>query len=122
MVIEIIKIQNWYGKKFDFGNSPVSVIVLANKFHGCFPRSLSNMSETLNELVLTNNGLRFCLPIDIGLLKNLTVFDISYNKMMFELPENVREMVGLEKLNVAHNMFSGAIPESVYEVTGSDKV
>lgn len=53
-----------------FGNSPVSVVVLAhNSFQGCVPASLGNMSKTLNEVILINNGLRSCLPKEIGLLK-----------------------------------------------------
>ncbi|KAI6681816.1 hypothetical protein NL676_035697 [Syzygium grande] len=58
----------------NFGNSPVSVIVLANnKFHGCVPSSLVNMSN-LNEIIFMNNGLRSCLPTEIGRLKNVTVW------------------------------------------------
>ncbi|KAJ6924651.1 leucine-rich repeat extensin-like protein 3 [Populus alba x Populus x berolinensis] len=98
----------------NFGNSPVSVIVLANnKFHGCFPTSLVNMSKTLNEVILMNNGLRSCLPREIGLLKKVTVFDVSNNKLFGSLPDNIGEMESLELLNVAHNMLSGNIPGSV---------
>ncbi|XP_011019699.1 PREDICTED: leucine-rich repeat extensin-like protein 3 isoform X1 [Populus euphratica] len=98
----------------NFGNSPVSVIVLANnKFHGCFPTSLVNMSKTLNEVILMNNGLRSCLPREIGLLKKVTVFDASNNKLFGSLPDNIGEMESLELLNVAHNMLSGNIPGSV---------
>ncbi|CBI28097.3 unnamed protein product, partial [Vitis vinifera] len=40
----------------NFGNSPVSVIVVANnKLHGCVPASLGNMADTLNEIILMNN-------------------------------------------------------------------
>ncbi|RVX11068.1 Leucine-rich repeat extensin-like protein 4 [Vitis vinifera] len=57
----------------NFGNSPVSVIVVANnKLHGCVPASLGNMADTLNEIILMNNQFRSCLPVEIGLLKNLT--------------------------------------------------
>lgn len=98
----------------NIGNSPVSVLVLANnKFHGCLPMSFGNMSRTLNEAILTNNGLHSCLPKEIGLLKNVTVFDVSYNKLMGELPDTIAEMTSLQQLNVAHNMLSGTVPESV---------
>ncbi|MQM19923.1 hypothetical protein Taro_052936 [Colocasia esculenta] len=98
----------------NLGNSPVSVIVLANnRFRGCIPASLGNMSKTLNEIILMNNGLRSCLPPEIGLLKNLTVLDVSYNELVGPLPGNLGGMLSLEQLNVAHNMFSGKIPESI---------
>ncbi|XP_068314512.1 leucine-rich repeat extensin-like protein 4 [Pyrus communis] len=90
----------------NFGNSPVSVIVLANnKFHGCVPASLGNMSN-LNEIILMNNGFRSCLPSEIGMLKNLTVFDVSFNQFLGLLPETIGRMVSLEQLNVAHNFLS----------------
>uniref|UniRef100_A0A7N0T7G7 Cell wall hydroxyproline-rich glycoprotein n=1 Tax=Kalanchoe fedtschenkoi TaxID=63787 RepID=A0A7N0T7G7_KALFE len=98
----------------NFGNSPVSVIVLAhNKFHGCLPASIGNMSDTLNELIMMDNELRSCVPEEIGLLKNLTVLDVSYNELMGPLPESIGGMLNLEQLNVAHNMLTGSIPESV---------
>ncbi|KAH7569708.1 hypothetical protein JRO89_XS06G0251500 [Xanthoceras sorbifolium] len=71
----------------NFGNSPVFVIVMANnRFHRCLSRSISNMSRNLNEAILTNSRLRSCLPRDIGLLKDVMVFDVSYNKLMGEPP------------------------------------
>ncbi|KAM1132187.1 hypothetical protein FF1_046604 [Malus domestica] len=73
----------------NFRNSPVSVIVLANnKFHGCDPASLGNMSN-LNEIILMNNGFQSCLPPEIRMLKNLTVFDVSFNQFLGSLPETI---------------------------------
>ncbi|KAG2408675.1 Leucine-rich repeat extensin-like protein [Vigna angularis] len=64
-----------------FGNSPVSLIVLANnRFHGCVPARIGNM-KGLNEIVLMNNAFRSCFPEEIGLPKNLTVFDVSFNQL-----------------------------------------
>ncbi|MQL87468.1 hypothetical protein Taro_020011 [Colocasia esculenta] len=98
----------------NLGNSPVSVIVLANnRFRGCVPASLGNMSKTLNEIILMNNGLRSCLPPEIGLLKALTVLDVSYNELVGPLPESLAGLRSLEQLNVAHNLFSGKIPEDI---------
>ncbi|KAA8521759.1 hypothetical protein F0562_012432 [Nyssa sinensis] len=98
----------------NIGNSPVSVIVLANnKFRGCFPASLLNMSRTLNEIILMNNGFQSCLPINIGMMKNLTVLDVSFNRIMGTLPESIAAMVSLTELNVGHNMLSGKIPARV---------
>ncbi|MFS7888798.1 putative leucine-rich repeat domain superfamily [Helianthus anomalus] len=108
--------HNWF--KFElpdnFGNSPVSVIVLANnKFHGCLPASIGNMSDTLNEIIMMNNGLRSCVPDEIGLLSNVTVFAVIFNELMGLLPESISGLVSVEQLNVASNYLSGSIPESV---------
>ncbi|KAG0486800.1 hypothetical protein HPP92_008895 [Vanilla planifolia] len=50
----------------NFGNSPVSVIVMANnRFQGCVPASIGDMSDTLNEIILSNNGLRDDSGVDL---------------------------------------------------------
>ncbi|KAK8660145.1 hypothetical protein V6N13_051079 [Hibiscus sabdariffa] len=98
----------------NMGNSPASVIVLANNvFHGCLPASMGNMSDTLNEIVLSNNGLHSCLPKELGSLKNLQVLDARNNKLMGELPSPIGEMKSLERLDLSHNMFWGALPGTV---------
>ena len=98
----------------NIGNSPVSVIVFANNnLNGCLPSSLSKMAKTLNELIITNAGLKGCLSPEIGLLKNVTVFDVSSNELVGPLPETIGEMKRLEQLNVAHNKLSGEIPETI---------
>ncbi|XP_063938016.1 leucine-rich repeat extensin-like protein 6 [Daucus carota subsp. sativus] len=67
----------------NFGNSPVSVVVLANnKINGCFPESIVKMKKTLNELIISNSNLVGCLPPEIGSLTSLTVFDVSNNMIL----------------------------------------
>ncbi|XP_076903668.1 leucine-rich repeat extensin-like protein 6 [Bidens hawaiensis] len=98
----------------NLGNSPVSVIVFANnKINGCLPSSIKKMAKTLNEIILQNVSLSGCLTSDIGSLKNLTVFDVSFNSLVGLLPESIEEMKSLEQLNIAHNKFSGDIPDSI---------
>ncbi|CAN8265153.1 unnamed protein product [Cochlearia groenlandica] len=98
----------------NMGNSPVSVLVLAsNRFEGCIPTSFAKMGKTLNEIILMDNGLQSCIPNDIGLLRNVTVLDISYNWLVGELPETMGQMENLEVLNIERNMLSGVIPEAI---------
>ncbi|KAG2314584.1 hypothetical protein Bca52824_017706 [Brassica carinata] len=103
----------WFQLPDNFGDSPVSAIVLANnRFHGCIPSSIVE-TKNLNEIIFTNNGLNSCLPAGIGELKNVTVFDVSFNELVGALPDSVGEMVSVEQLNVAHNKLSGKIPASI---------
>ncbi|KAG9451934.1 hypothetical protein H6P81_004838 [Aristolochia fimbriata] len=98
----------------NIGNSPVSVLVLANnQINGCLPRSVAKMGATLNELMLTNTGLAGCLPPEVGALGRLTVLDVSWNELVGPLPETIGKMRRLEQLNVAGNGLSGDIPESI---------
>ncbi|RRT73878.1 hypothetical protein B296_00015361 [Ensete ventricosum] len=99
------------------GNSSLSVLVVANnRISGCFPRSITDTADTLNELILLNASITSCIPEDIGKLKNLTVFDVSFNNIVGPLPNSIGEMRKLEQLNVAHNNLSGDIPESICEL------
>lgn len=105
----------------NLGNSPVSVVVFANNnLKGCVPPSLGKMAATLNEIILLNNNLSACLPSEIGLLKNLTVFDVSFNKLVGSLPDSIGQLVSLEQLDVAHNMLTGKIPQSICALPNLD--
>lgn len=96
------------------GNSSLSVLVLANNnFNGCFPLSLLDMSNTLEEMILSNAGLKGCLPVEIGRLNKLKVLDISSNSLVGALPQSISKMKKLEQLNVANNKLMGDIPESI---------
>ncbi|XP_015170456.1 leucine-rich repeat extensin-like protein 6, partial [Solanum tuberosum] len=98
----------------NLGKSPVSALVMANiNVTGCIPSSIAKMSKTLNEIILSNSSLSGCLPQELGLLKNVRVLDVSFNKLVGELPESIGGMKKLEHLNVAHNKFSGEIPMSI---------
>ncbi|KAF2304520.1 hypothetical protein GH714_032895 [Hevea brasiliensis] len=71
------------------------------------------MAGTLSQILLMNMGLTGCLQSDIGLLNQVKVFDVSFNKLVGTLPDSIGEMKMLEQLNVAHNKLSGEIPESI---------
>ncbi|CAD6226575.1 unnamed protein product [Miscanthus lutarioriparius] len=105
---------------FDFelpenlGNSPASVVVLANlRLRGCIPPSVGRMAGTLNELVVLNAGLRSCIPQEVGWLRELTVLDLSFNELQGMLPESLAGLHALQQLDVAHNELWGHIPEGV---------
>ncbi|KAK3126510.1 hypothetical protein QOZ80_7AG0557730 [Eleusine coracana subsp. coracana] len=98
----------------NFGNSPASVIVLANlKLRGCIPPGIGKMAGTLNELVVLNSGLRSCLPQELGWLRELTVLDLSSNQLQGQLPESLAGLHKLEQLDVARNELSGHVPEGI---------
>ena len=99
----------------NIGNSQVSVLVLANNdLQGsCLPPSFYKMRKTLHEVILTNSQIGGCLNREVGLLNQLTVFDVSFNNLVGSLPETMGDMKSLEQLNIANNKFSGHIPESI---------
>ncbi|CAI0444511.1 unnamed protein product [Linum tenue] len=98
----------------NIGSSPASAMVLAgNNFRGCLPPSFKNMSATLRELILMDNGIEACLPAEIGMMTNLTVFDASNNRFVGPIPDSFAELENLEVLNLDHNFLSGEIPEAI---------
>ncbi|KAL0374647.1 UNVERIFIED_CONTAM: Leucine-rich repeat extensin-like protein 2 [Sesamum radiatum] len=106
-----------FGIPENLGNSPVSVLVLANNnLGGCIPGSIGKMGKTLNELILMNDNLTGCLPPQIGMLKELTVFDVSFNNLQGPLPSEVSRMRSLEQLDVAHNRLTGEVPAAVCQL------
>ncbi|OEL32699.1 Leucine-rich repeat extensin-like protein 4 [Dichanthelium oligosanthes] len=101
----------------NFGNSPASVVILVhNSFGECLPARVANMFGTLNKIMLINNGLTSCFPQEIGLLRELTVLDVSFNELAGPLPPEVALMRKLEQLDVAHNRLTGAIPPGICEL------
>ncbi|ONM23819.1 Leucine-rich repeat extensin-like protein 3 [Zea mays] len=101
----------------NFGNSPTSVVVLThNAFGGCLPASVATMSGTLKEILLINNGLSSCFPPEIGLLRELTVLDVSFNQLAGLLPPELALMRKLEQLDVAHNLLTGAVPPGICDL------
>ncbi|CBI32376.3 hypothetical protein VitviT2T_003548 [Vitis vinifera] len=98
----------------DFGNTPARYITFANnKFTGLIPRSIGNSSSTLTEILFLNNFLFGCLPIEIGSLKELTVFDVGHNLLTGLLPCSLGCLHNAEQLNFAGNFFYGRVPEEL---------
>ncbi|MCE2056267.1 40S ribosomal protein S3-1 [Datura stramonium] len=80
------------------------------------------MAKTLNEIILMNASLSGCLPQELGLLKNVRVFDVSFNNLVGELFSGDNcSMKKLEHLNVAHNKLSGEIPPSICSLPSKNK-
>ena len=52
----------------------------------------STLQTVLNEIILMNYNLTGCLPLQIGMLKNVTVFDVSFNHLQGSLPYNIGNM------------------------------
>lgn len=71
------------------------------------------MAGTLSQVILSNSGLSGCLNSNLGVFKNVTVFDVSNNNLVGPLPDSIGEMEKLEQLNVANNRLSGYIPASI---------
>lgn len=94
----------------NFGESPVSAVVLANnRFDGSIPSSIRNMSNTLNEIVALGNNFHGTLPSEIGSLKNVNLFDYSANYISGGLPTSIKNMRDLEVFDMSRNYLAGTV-------------
>ena len=83
-------------------------------FNGPIPQSIGNAKDTLLEVLFLGNRLDGCLPYEIGLLKNATVFDVSFNQLMGPVPLSFQYCLFKKELLVlAQNQFYGEVPEAI---------
>ncbi|MFX0147216.1 MAG: leucine-rich repeat domain-containing protein [Candidatus Hodarchaeota archaeon] len=87
-------------KEFFTSFNKLRIIDLSNSGINEIPKNVNNL-RNLENLILTNNNLRF-LPDSICELKNLNYLDLSLNKML-ELPEAISNLKSLKNLNLYDN-------------------
>ncbi|KAK7317852.1 hypothetical protein RJT34_02425 [Clitoria ternatea] len=98
----------------NLGDTPVFYLTLANnKFTGPIPRSIRKASSTLVEVLLLNNLLTGCVPYEVGLLGNVTLFDAGGNLLTGPIPWSFGCLKKIEQLNLARNFLYGQVPEVV---------
>lgn len=98
----------------NLGTTHATYLTLANnKFMGPIPSSIAKALSTLTEVIFLNNLLTGCLPYEIGLLKEVTVFDAGNNRLTGPIPFALGCMEKVEQLNFAGNLFYGMVPEVV---------
>ncbi|KDP41695.1 hypothetical protein JCGZ_16102 [Jatropha curcas] len=101
----------------NLGSTHIIYLTLANnKFIGPIPRNIFKAFSSLSEVLLLNNQLTGCLPYEIGLLKEATVFDAGNNQLTGPLPLSLACLENVEQLNFAGNMLFGMVPELVCEL------
>lgn len=95
-------------------NTHIMYLTLANnKFMGPIPRNLPKALSSLSEVLLLNNQLTGCLPLEIGFLEEATVFDAGNNQLTGPLPLSLGCLQKVELLNLAGNLLYGMVPEVV---------
>ncbi|KAJ9175268.1 hypothetical protein P3X46_013839 [Hevea brasiliensis] len=96
------------------GSTPALYLTLANnKFTGPIPRTIFNVSSTLTEILLLNNQLTGCIPYELGLLREVVLFDASNNLLTGPLPCSLGCLAKIEQLNLAGNLLYGQVPEAL---------
>ncbi|XP_024017377.1 probable LRR receptor-like serine/threonine-protein kinase At3g47570 [Morus notabilis] len=71
--------------------------------------------------MLSRNRLTGPLPSQVGNLKNLVSFGVSYNQLTGDIPSSLGECSGLRWLFMDHNMFDGTI-ESLHSLKAIEQM
>ncbi|KAJ6675866.1 LEUCINE-RICH REPEAT EXTENSIN-LIKE PROTEIN 3-RELATED [Salix viminalis] len=101
----------------NLGNTHIRYLTLANnKFTGPIPSDIFKVFSSLSEVLLLNNQITGCLPYEVGLLKEATVFDAGNNRLTGPLPFALSCLEKVEQLNFAGNQLFGMVPEVACEL------
>ncbi|XP_042059245.1 receptor kinase-like protein Xa21 [Salvia splendens] len=117
-----------------------------NKLNGIIPRSVGNLSaslqyfrasgcgikgsippgfgnlSSLTAIELDSNELRGYLPIEIGKLQNLEALYLEINKLEGRIPSHLCHMTRLGDLYLSNNMLSGEVPSCLGEMTSLRRI
>lgn len=69
--------------------------------------------ENLDEIIFMNNNLGGCFLPELGSLKNLTVFDASFNSFVNALPQEFSKLIRVNVLDISRNKFTGVLLENI---------
>ncbi|KAG1363944.1 putative leucine-rich repeat extensin-like protein 4 [Cocos nucifera] len=115
--LDVLFLNNNFFNQFlpaNLGSTRVAYLTLANNgFTGPIPRSISYAGSTLLEVLFLNNRLSGCLPYEIGLLSESTVFDAGFNQITGSIPLSFGCLQKVEQLNLAGNLLYGHVPDVV---------
>ncbi|PWZ29037.1 Receptor kinase-like protein Xa21 [Zea mays] len=92
--------------------------VSQNLLHGPIPNSISNLSTTLQYLMMALNNLSGTVPPTIGKFSGLIKLSLANNNLTGTIEEWVGNMTKLQILRLQSNNFKGKIPPSIGNLTG----
>lgn len=94
--------------------SRLSYLALANnKLTGPIPPSISNLQDSLLEVLLLNNQISGCLPHELGMLTKASVIDAGMNQLTGPIPSSFSCLTSVEQLNLGGNRLYGEIPDAL---------
>uniref|UniRef100_A0ACD5YD89 Uncharacterized protein n=1 Tax=Avena sativa TaxID=4498 RepID=A0ACD5YD89_AVESA len=84
-----------------------------NALNGSFPRSVGNLSTSLQRLNLGNNQIVGTIPVEIFNLRNLQLLAMDNNLLTGVIPSVIGNLHQLFILTLSGNNFSGQIPPTI---------
>ncbi|KAJ6823601.1 pentatricopeptide repeat-containing protein [Iris pallida] len=84
-----------------------------NNLGGLLPKSIANISPTVQLLDMGGNYIVGSIPPEIGNLVSLTYFDLGPNFLSGRIPASIGLLKNLHELDLSFNNFSGEIPSTM---------
>ncbi|CAL9132885.1 unnamed protein product [Musa textilis] len=89
-----------------------------NYFGGILPRSIANLSRTLERLSMIINDIAGSIPAEIVNLDNLSELWLSSNLLGGPIPATLGSLPSLQRIAVDDNKLTGEIPATLGNLTG----
>ncbi|TKW03743.1 hypothetical protein SEVIR_7G062800v4 [Setaria viridis] len=93
-----------------------------NMLNGSLPRSIGNLSTSLEYLFLGSNRISGSIPVEINNLVNLTALSMENNLLSGSIPTTMGNLQSLFILNLSKNKLSGHIPSSIGNISQLGKL
>ncbi|CAI9757077.1 unnamed protein product [Fraxinus pennsylvanica] len=74
-----------------------------NSFHGILPKSLGNLSTSVESFVAEHCGIKGIIPNEIGNMSNLMELHIGGNELRGTIPDTLGQLRNLQKLRLDFN-------------------
>ncbi|MDE0231472.1 MAG: T9SS type A sorting domain-containing protein, partial [bacterium] len=111
--------NNWYGVRIDLFNNKITEFSLNlsnNNLNGVLPIELGLLSE-LNVFNIDENNLEEHIPSEIGNMTKLDTLWMNQNQFSGEIPPEIGNLINLKSLDLAINNLTGSIPVEIGNLT-----
>ncbi|CDP21476.1 unnamed protein product, partial [Coffea canephora] len=81
-----------------------------NPLNGFLPKSIGNLSSSLESIIISNCGIISEIPSSIGNLSNLVELFFDNNSLTGVIPTTIKWLLKLQRIDLSHNQILGAIP------------
>ncbi|XP_022748068.1 probable LRR receptor-like serine/threonine-protein kinase At3g47570 [Durio zibethinus] len=94
----------------------------SNALDGILPTSISNLSTSLQYLLIRDCKIRGSIPMEIGSLSKAILLDLSSNKLSGPIPTTIGRLKNLQLLRLYGNKLQGSIPYDLCGLKGLYKL
>ncbi|CAI9757231.1 unnamed protein product [Fraxinus pennsylvanica] len=81
-----------------------------NSFDGILPKSMGNLSASIERFDADLNGIKGIIPNEIGNLSNLIELGIGNNELTGKIPDTLGQLRNLQELRLYDNKLQGSLP------------